>query len=287
MGREFDLDIVAVVTKTDLAEMAGSIRELEAKGIVTESFDGRHRFAHDHLREIAYKQMLPARRRELHRLVGYALETHYDSTGSAEERSAELAYHFKEALENAKALPHLEEAAARAVATFANREAARLFRDLLEITAGASGPDADLRRARWERGLGDALHGEGQLDLSRVHLENALRLLGHSAPPPGARLALDVAGQLLEQTLRRVAPRRPLKVRTPEIARAQEAAQAYDRLLQIAYYSGAQAEMLHATLKNVEPLRARRPVAATRDGLRDCPRGGRGHPASTAGGGLP
>src|SRR6185437_6606987 len=165
--------------------------------------------------------------------------------GVRDSGAAELAYHFKEARERAKAIVHLERAVTHAVATFANREAARVFRDLLELTEGEVGPDATLRRAQWERGLGDALHGDGQLDLSRVHLETALSMLGESAPPAGVKMALATATQLLEQAGRRILPRRAAPANRREVVLAREAAQAYDRLLQIFYYTGAQAEMLH------------------------------------------
>ncbi len=248
VGREFDLDVLSAMLRTDPSSLAGNLRELATKGIVGEVSTGRHRFAHDHLRAVAYEELSLDRRRVLHGATGLALEERYGALGGT--RSAELAYHFKEAGERAKAIVHLETAVEHAVATFANREAARLFRDLLQLTASDTGSFALLRRARWERGLGDALHGEGQLDLSRAHLENALRMLGHSPPSAGTKMAVATLAELVEQAGRRVVNRRSAKARTGDV-RDHEAAQAYDRLLQIAYYTGAQTEMLHATLKTL------------------------------------
>ena len=211
IGREFDLDLLSAIVGADPASFTGTLRELVTKGIVTEASAGCYLFAHDHLRTVAYEQIPLERRRVLHRATGLALEQRPGASGGT--RSAELAYHFKEARERAKAIAHLEKAVAHAMATFANREAGRLFRDLLELSAGETGADAVLRRARWERGLGDALHGEGQLDLSRAHLESALRLLGHPLPDRGHKLGLATAAQLLEQTARRIAPRRSRRPR--------------------------------------------------------------------------
>jgi serine/threonine protein kinase/tetratricopeptide (TPR) repeat protein len=249
IGREFDVDLLSVIVSQEPSSLEGSLRELATKGIIGEVAAGQYRFEHDHLRAVAYGQIPLERRRTLHGATGLALETRPGGQGA--NRAAELAYHYKEARERAKALAHLEKAAAHAVATFANREAARLFHDLLELSAVETGPDAMLRRARWERGLGDALHGEGQHDLSRAHLESALRLLGHAPPSSGKKLAAATVAQLLEQAGRRILPRRVGKAPAGETTRDQEAAQAYDRLLQIFYYTGAQVEMLHATLKTL------------------------------------
>jgi tetratricopeptide (TPR) repeat protein len=248
LGREFQLEALAALLRVDPSSLAGSLRELATKGIVVEVSGDRHRFAHDHLRAIAYDAIPIDRRSALHRTTALVLEPRVDAPGGV--RSAELAYHFKEGRERAKAVTYLEKAVAQAVAMFANREAARLFRDLLELTARDVDAGATLRRARWERGLGDALHGDGQLEESRAHLENALRLLGHAPPAPGRKLGLATAAQLFEQAARRIVPPSAC-TRAPGTPADLEAAQAYDRLLQIFYYTGAQVEMLHATLKTL------------------------------------
>src|SRR5205085_2113165 len=156
----------------------------------------RHRFLHDSLRVVAARDLPPERRRALHRACGEALEA---QPPEAERRLAELAYHFKQAGERKKAVDYFEAAARQALSKFANGEAARLFQELLQLVPENAAEPERLRRAQWERGLGDALHGLGQLDASRAHLETSLRLLGQALPVGQARLSMSLLGQLARQ----------------------------------------------------------------------------------------
>jgi eukaryotic-like serine/threonine-protein kinase len=247
LGREFDDRVLAAVMQADPFAIEDGLRTLTVKSVFDDVTAGRHRFAHDHVRSVAYDQIPPERRHALHLATGRALER--AQAGLPGKSYAELAHHFRQGQDLAMAGLYLEKAADHALSTFANREAARLFGDLLgQSTAGAEAP---LRRARWERGLGDALQGMGLLDESRTHLERALRLLGEPAPTDAASRGAAAAGQVLLQAAYRASPRRVVARSADERLRAQEASQAYDRLLQIFYYRGQQLEMLHATLKTL------------------------------------
>jgi serine/threonine protein kinase/tetratricopeptide (TPR) repeat protein len=249
MGRSFDDDTLAALVGLDAASVEVTLRELAIKQVLERVAPGQHRFVHDQLRAAAYEDTHPDRRRALHRTVGHVLEQRCRTV--AEDSFAQLAHHFRHAGEGSKAALYLEKAAEHALSTFANREAVRLFEDLLATPARGDGMDERLRRARWERGLGDALHGLGKLDESRTHLENALRLLGESPPARVPRLAMATMLQVFAQGVHRTAPTKWVGRYAGDALRLREAAQAYDRLLQIFYYRGQQLEMMHATMKTL------------------------------------
>jgi len=247
IGRDFEDRVLADVMRCDLFALEAALRTLTVSNILDEAPAQRHRFAHDHVREIAYDLVPQDKRNALHLATGLALEQ--AQSAIAGSQYAELAHHFRQGRDLMKARLYLEKAAEHALSTFANGEAARFFAELLALEPG--GGRAALQRARWERGLGDALHGMGLLDESRTHLENALRLLGEPAPAAAAQRAAATVAQVFLQTAYRASPRRLVARSADERIRAQEASQAYDRLLQIFYYRGQQLEMLHATLKTL------------------------------------
>jgi tetratricopeptide (TPR) repeat protein len=248
-GRSFDDETLAALVGLDPAALGVILRELTIKQVLERGAPGQHRFVHDQLRAAAYEDTPADRRRALHRKAGNALEQR--CLAAAEGSFAQLAHHFREAGEASKATLYLEKAAEHALSTFANREAVRLYRDLLATPARGDGLEDRLHRARWERGLGDALHGLGNLDESRTHLENALRLLGESPPAKAPRLGMATMLEIFAQGAHRAAPAKLVGRSATDAPRLREAAQAYDRLLQIFYYRGQQLEMMHATMKTL------------------------------------
>jgi serine/threonine protein kinase/tetratricopeptide (TPR) repeat protein len=247
LGREFDDRALADVMQVGPHALEGTLRALTASNVLDETLTRGHRFVHDHVRQVVYDLLPLERRRALHLATGLALEQ--AQSALAGTQYAELAHHFRQGRDRAKAGHYREKAAEDALSTFANGEAARFFADLLAEEPSDEQPA--LRRARWERGLGDALHGMGLLEESQTHLENALRLLGEPVPTAITLRAAATAAQVFLQAANRAAPRRVVALSAEKRLRAQEASQAYDRLLQIFYYRGQQLEMLHATLKTL------------------------------------
>jgi hypothetical protein len=258
LGRAFDDETLAMVMDMDEPSLGPILRQLTARQILEQVAPGSHRFVHDKLRSVAFEEISPQRRRQLHGACGRALEARL--VAGTEQHLPELAYHFGQAGERAKASEYLEKAAQRALSQFANSEAARYYRELLDRDAHPLDDESALRRARWERGLGDALHGLGQLDsvpdldehdTSRSHLEKALLLLGHPLPRGPAMLSASLLGQLVRQVGHRLFPERFVGRGSIDRVKHREASQAYDRLLQIFYYGGRQLEMLYATFKTL------------------------------------
>jgi predicted ATPase/DNA-binding SARP family transcriptional activator len=121
-------------------------------GIKGSSYD----FSHDKIREVAYQQMSGARRQQIHRRVGEALELEYRDR--LDEVVSQLAYHFLAGGDREKALKYTIRAGDRARELYANEEAIAYYQRALEL----AGSKEEL--ATIYEGLGDvyALVGKHQ-----------------------------------------------------------------------------------------------------------------------------
>jgi tetratricopeptide (TPR) repeat protein len=99
----------------------------------------KHALTHD----VAYNSLLVQRRKELHGLVGLAIEELY--TERLAEQYEVLGHHFSKAEEWAKALDYLLRAAEKATKAFAIREAIAMYDQALEAAARL-GEAVDTRR---------------------------------------------------------------------------------------------------------------------------------------------
>ena len=150
IGREFRFDELATVYEAE-QDCEPALAELARRELVREKSRIPPRvymFKHTLTQETAYGTLLLSRRRELHRRVAECMEQ------SEPERVNDIARHFLEAREQARALPYLIEAgdrAARAYSTAAAIESYRKALGILETTT-----DLPLAR-RAHEGLGSAL----------------------------------------------------------------------------------------------------------------------------------
>jgi DNA-binding SARP family transcriptional activator/tetratricopeptide (TPR) repeat protein len=126
IGREFDLTVLQAASGFAMGLLVELVEQAAGFGVVAEmpGTVGRYRFAHMLVRDALYHQ-LGARRALLHKQAGEALERLY--TGDLGPHLAELAFHFVQASDAAKALAYLTRAGQRALHLLAYEEAARLF----------------------------------------------------------------------------------------------------------------------------------------------------------------
>jgi DNA-binding winged helix-turn-helix (wHTH) protein/predicted ATPase len=138
--REFATAAVAATLEVELEQLETSCARLARQGVfITKSGsttwpDGSptelYTFRHDLYRELLYDR-LPATRRALsHARVGNRLEGAW--TGQLDAIAAELAEHFERAREFARAIPHRQRAAAKALRRSANEEAISHLRRALD-----------------------------------------------------------------------------------------------------------------------------------------------------------
>ena len=127
------------------------IKEVEV-GIQGSSYD----FNHDKIREVTYQQMSGARRQQVHRRVGEALEIEYRHR--LDEVVSRLAYHFTAGGDREKALRYSIRAGDRARELYANEEAIAYYQRALELA------ESEEELATIYEGLGDvyALLGKHQ-----------------------------------------------------------------------------------------------------------------------------
>jgi tetratricopeptide (TPR) repeat protein len=138
-----------------------------------EGIGGAYAFTHDLIRETIVADLGSARRAVLHRAVAEELER----LPERQRQAAEVVWHFQEAGEPARALPHALAAGDQAEAVYAHAEAEQHYRTALELAQEAG--DRKREAEAWEK-LGNALKWQG-------HHDEALALLGRALAAAQAR----------------------------------------------------------------------------------------------------
>jgi DNA-binding SARP family transcriptional activator/tetratricopeptide (TPR) repeat protein len=150
IGRSFDLATVRHASGRSEEETVDAVEELMRRGIVREDPGAagasvRYDFAHGRMLDVAYEATSLARRRLLHRRTADALRLDLPAIGrDSLTRFALIAGHEREAGRPAEAADAFLEAANRAEAVFANREAI----DHLEASLALGNPHAAAAHAR-------------------------------------------------------------------------------------------------------------------------------------------
>ena len=139
LGREFALEALSRMGGVSEEELLDLLDEAMTARVVSDvgGGAGRLRFAHVLIRDTLYEGLSSARRVRLHRLAVEALEALYgDEPGP---HLAELAYHSVAGSDFDKGLLYGRRAGDRSLRLLAYEEAARLFRQTLDI----GGPELD------------------------------------------------------------------------------------------------------------------------------------------------
>ena len=155
LGREFDLHALARVSGLERGAVLELLDEATEARVVSEvpGAISRMRFAHALIRDAAYHRLTRARRIELHRRVGEALEAIH--AAELDPHLAELAHHFYEAAAATRRVDYARRAGARAVAQLAYEEAVRLY-ELALAALDAGGAATAAERCELLLALGDA-----------------------------------------------------------------------------------------------------------------------------------
>lgn len=150
IGREFDLEILAAVHDEPLVLDAAldDLRQRELVRVRERRASAAYIFKHTLTQETAYESLLLRRRREIHRRVAECLEQRRP------DHVNDIARHYLEGQEPARALPFLVAAADRAAHAYATVEAIALYTQAQQILQTVDQPE--LMRRVYE-GLGGAL----------------------------------------------------------------------------------------------------------------------------------
>jgi class 3 adenylate cyclase/tetratricopeptide (TPR) repeat protein len=253
IGRVFAFRILSNIhpieaDRPHLIQYLENLAKLDITPLEAPEPDLAYIFRHIITQEVAYNLMAFAQRRRLHRAVAEWYEQTY--RGDLSPYYSLLAYHWRRAVGEeyaacgpdldlsmlSKAVDYQEKAGDQALLSNANREAVDFFNALLGCTAaGHAMPITPLRQAHWERQLGQAYYGLGQLKEARAHYERAVTLLGRPMPTKKIGVAVSLLLEFLRQILHRLhLPE--VKRHSPKLqAMILEAAQAYERLGEICY----------------------------------------------------
>ncbi|WP_437590607.1 serine/threonine-protein kinase [Sorangium sp. So ce1000] len=179
LGRELEEPLLLGAAGLAEVEAMDALAELTRRHVLEETEPGRLGFVHDKLREIVYAGTPEPERRALHAAAARAIERrHRDAPGLALSYPL-LAHHYGIAGVVQKTLEYLDKAGAQALATGASGDAVNFYKRALYLD-GAQPPEeraSPLRRARWERRLGQAHYNLGDLLGAERHCAAALELL--------------------------------------------------------------------------------------------------------------
>jgi class 3 adenylate cyclase len=144
IGRDFDVDVLALATKTSEDDLLDILEAAAAAALVREPADssGRYSFAHALIQHTLYGDLGPNRRSRAHRVVAEALEKLCgDRPG---KRVGELARHWVSAtqpIDLTKAIRYSQRAGDAALAALAPSDALRYYAQALDLSAQVEEPD--------------------------------------------------------------------------------------------------------------------------------------------------
>ncbi|HVL59630.1 MAG TPA: AAA family ATPase [Burkholderiaceae bacterium] len=149
IGHAFDPQWLCAVLAQPEAELLGRLERLERRGMLQPAGDGLYDFAHDLVREAAYRSMSQPRRRAVHRRFAQMLQQTALADPSA---CGELMHHASQASDPATTVQAAIGAAEHCLRVFANRQALETVeRGLAQLQRLPAGPqravaEADLLR---------------------------------------------------------------------------------------------------------------------------------------------
>jgi DNA-binding SARP family transcriptional activator len=200
MGREFDLAVLARLGDLDQQETLDALDEAVAERIVGDvpGAPGRLRFGHALIRDTLYDELSAARRLQLHRTVGEALEATY--AAQLDSHLAELAHHFFAAAPAGvagKAVDYARRGGDRAASQLAYEEAVRLYDMALMLV------DEDVARCGLLLASGEARARAGNTPASKQAFREAAGLAERcELTEQFARAAIGYGGRVMWEVSR-------------------------------------------------------------------------------------
>jgi len=200
IGNDFTFEAICSITGIEKNTLLKLMDKLFRTGLIKERVirgEGICSFADIIVRDVVYEEVSPLTRKELHGVVGSALEKVYAKT--IDEHLGELASHFLESGDKEKALDYFLKAGEKAEKTYANAEAASYFQSALRLLEEKEREPQEKGRVL-ER-LGDIKKLVGEYDACLKYWNEAL-LLWTKLQEKGkvATLHRKMAGVLWEKT---------------------------------------------------------------------------------------
>jgi tetratricopeptide (TPR) repeat protein len=254
IGRAFALQELSAIypiqsERNALPEYLSQLEKQELTILDTPEPDISYLFKHIITQEVAYNLLLFAQRRTLHRAIAEWYERHH-----ARELAAfypALAHHWKQAEVPQKAVEYLEKAGEMAFRNGAYREAIQFFTQALEKSEKMEGSAAPLKVATWLRTIGEAQMGLGQMETARATFRRAAQVLNRPAAVKPLSIVLELASQLIIQSLHRRFPNFFLGRMKEKDAELQEAAHNFTHLAHVNYMKLESIPMVYHVVKGL------------------------------------
>ncbi len=241
LGCESDGDLLVATAGLSDTEGMVALKELIARTLLEEVESDRFRFVHDKMREAAYGELIEPRRRDLHGRAASSIERRRGAA-ALPPLYPTLAHHWAAAGNLSSAIDYLEKAGERSLDAAAYAEAAGFFQRAVELDRGrlgvAAAPVDPGRVARWQRRLGEAHYGLGDLTRCHEHSAQALASFGHPLPRSRAGWAATLIAQIGQQLGHLAMPGRAVEAVPARRALAEEAALAAARIAHHYYFAG-------------------------------------------------
>jgi predicted ATPase/class 3 adenylate cyclase len=175
IGRDFDLDLLLAVVEVPEARLLDLLQDAVSGSLLNENRNraGRFTFTHALVEHTLYEGLGLTRRALLHRQIAEALEAQYGDEPT--ERLGEIAGHWAEAVvttDTAKAIHYARLAAERGLEQLAPDEAARWYRQALELSEHVPARDR-AERCELLIGLGEAQRQTGNPEFRQTLLHAA------------------------------------------------------------------------------------------------------------------
>lgn len=195
----------------------------------------------------------PDTKREVHVRAAAYLQGRADDLGRLYAR---LAHHWRAAGDDERAVGFLDLAGAEARHVGAMQEACLHFQLALRIADAHPELSADrVRRAHWERNLGEARYACGELDRCSIHFRRALTALDRPLPTTRFTVALDALWQVARWVFSGPLDHAAAGIGPEELSRLHEASHAAERLAERDYYSANLIEMVAVSLRSANLAR--------------------------------
>jgi class 3 adenylate cyclase/tetratricopeptide (TPR) repeat protein len=193
IGRQFLVRLLSRVSGMS-QELDGLLRELQSLELIYQQGllpEPAYVFKHAVIQDVAYNSLLRERRRELHRSVAFALEELYPDRLA--EHYEELAHHFSEGEEWAKAFEYLTRSGDRAREAFANTTALDWYGRALEAAARVTPPVSRGEFARIHQRRAQILTATARLDEARAE---ATKMLEYAQAEGDRRLEAEAHAEI-------------------------------------------------------------------------------------------
>jgi tetratricopeptide (TPR) repeat protein len=199
IGEKFDLSLLRKIIGNDynFSDLDSVVRFAINSGLVERKSAERQSelfsFSDESVHDVLYEEIPKDRLRELHSVVGAALENaNRDSIG---EVVSELAYHYTQAGNGVKAFEYQIKAGDRASGLYAHEEAAGHYKTALELLTFDGTPENELLRAKLLSQLGEETYRFKGGDSGANYVEEAATIFQRRGEK---KIAVNLFSRLVE-----------------------------------------------------------------------------------------